>query len=271
VDAAVQAASAKYGVPASRIYGIIDNESPANGTNQTSGAAGYMQIMPGTARTYGVTNAYDPMQNIMAGTADYAAKLAAAGGDEHQALMSYVGVGGPNPATAVGNAYAARVLAADARRQSAAVAPAAVTHPEAGSLFGGRSLTVTTPFNYGASPGQSYRFGNLSVHRGVDVIPQGAQNPAQIIGQPVTLPIGGTFVASILGDAEHRGIVLNLGNGYFEHLYHIDPADFSPGQFVPVGTQVGTIAAMSGPHVHFEIRNSASESGQSIDPTSYVR
>jgi soluble lytic murein transglycosylase-like protein len=65
----ISEASQKYGVPESLIKGIITAESAGKSTAQSSvGAKGLMQLMDGTAKALGVTNSYDPKQNIMAGT-----------------------------------------------------------------------------------------------------------------------------------------------------------------------------------------------------------
>ena len=62
-------ASQKYNVPKNLIKAIAKAESDFR-PNATSGAGaqGIMQLMPGTARELGVTDAYDPYQNIMGGT-----------------------------------------------------------------------------------------------------------------------------------------------------------------------------------------------------------
>lgn len=61
-------AAEKYQVPVQLLEAIGYEESRFQ-TNATSkkGAMGVMQLMPLTARHFGVTNAYDPRSNIMAG------------------------------------------------------------------------------------------------------------------------------------------------------------------------------------------------------------
>lgn len=66
-----QAASAKYGVPANLLSAVAKAESGYNpDAVSPAGAQGLMQLMPGTARGLGVTNAFDPSQAV-----DGAAKM----------------------------------------------------------------------------------------------------------------------------------------------------------------------------------------------------
>ncbi|WP_274651885.1 lytic transglycosylase domain-containing protein [Paenibacillus humicola] len=65
----IQEAAAKYRVEPSLIKAVIDNESSFHPEAvSAAGAKGLMQLMDGTARSLGVTDSFDPRQNIDAGT-----------------------------------------------------------------------------------------------------------------------------------------------------------------------------------------------------------
>ncbi len=65
----VKKASALYQVPEKLILSVMKAESNFNPQAVSpKGAMGLMQLMPKTAQSLGVTNAFDPVQNIMAGT-----------------------------------------------------------------------------------------------------------------------------------------------------------------------------------------------------------
>ena len=60
--------AAKYQLDPKLLHAMIYAESAYNPTAVSSaGAVGMMQLMPGTARRYGVTNRRDPVQNIEGG------------------------------------------------------------------------------------------------------------------------------------------------------------------------------------------------------------
>lgn len=83
-------AAEKYHVPKNLIKAIAKAESDFN-PNATSGAGaqGIMQLMPATARELGVTDSYDPYQNIMGGTKYISEMLAKYDGNVSLALAAY--------------------------------------------------------------------------------------------------------------------------------------------------------------------------------------
>lgn len=65
----VRYASEKHGVDLNLIHAVIATESQYNAKAVSPvGAKGLMQLMPATASIYGVTDLFDPQQNIDAGT-----------------------------------------------------------------------------------------------------------------------------------------------------------------------------------------------------------
>lgn len=86
----VRANGAAFGVDPSLIKAIIANESgfDPKATSRT-GAQGLMQLEPGTAAGLGVTDAYDPAQNIYGGTRYIKGLLERFHGDLHLAVAAY--------------------------------------------------------------------------------------------------------------------------------------------------------------------------------------
>ena len=90
LDAIFDEASSKYGVDAKFLKAIAKCESDfSTECTSRSGAMGIMQLMPQTAASLGVTNAYDPYQNIMGGARYISEKLAQYNGDKPLALAAY--------------------------------------------------------------------------------------------------------------------------------------------------------------------------------------
>lgn len=90
LDAIFNEAASKYGVDAKFLKAIAKCESDfSTECTSRSGAMGIMQLMPQTAASLGVTNAYDPYQNIMGGARYTSEKLTQYNGDKSLALAAY--------------------------------------------------------------------------------------------------------------------------------------------------------------------------------------
>lgn len=88
-ESLVNQISAKYGMDAKLIKALIQVESGFNASAVSgAGAQGLMQLMPGTARSLGVTNSFDPAQNIEGGV-KYLSQMLDRFGDIRLALAAY--------------------------------------------------------------------------------------------------------------------------------------------------------------------------------------
>ena len=90
LDQIFDKAAEKYNVPVNLLKAVGKQESNFN-PNALShcGAQGIMQLMPATAKGLGVTNAFDPEQNIMAGAKYISDKIKKYDGNIKLALAAY--------------------------------------------------------------------------------------------------------------------------------------------------------------------------------------
>lgn len=89
-DGLIQKASHKYGVDTSLVKAVIQQESEFNHQAESpAGAKGLMQLMDGTGRGFGVTNPFDPKQNVEAGTHFLSNLIKKYNGNEGVALAAY--------------------------------------------------------------------------------------------------------------------------------------------------------------------------------------
>lgn len=90
IDTLIGRASRRYGVDAGLIKAVVHAESNFKPTAVSpAGAQGLMQLMPSTAAGLGVTEPFDPEQNVMAGTRFLKDLLNRYGGDLDKTLAAY--------------------------------------------------------------------------------------------------------------------------------------------------------------------------------------
>jgi len=144
IKEAVEAIAATQSLPSQLVHSVIRVESNYNPLAVSSkGAQGLMQLMPETARRFGVANAFDPLDNIQGGTRYLRYLLDLYKGDYDLALAAYnagegavekYGAVPPYPETInylvqVGRELKKNSAAAPAAPNQPAAPPAAETQP----------------------------------------------------------------------------------------------------------------------------------------------
>lgn len=90
LDTVFQKAADTFHVPVELLKAVARAESNFDPMAEShAGAQGIMQLMPDTAKALGVTNAFDPVQNIMGGAKYLSQQLERYGGDTVLALAAY--------------------------------------------------------------------------------------------------------------------------------------------------------------------------------------
>jgi soluble lytic murein transglycosylase-like protein len=86
----IEQVASRHQVDAKLVHAVIQAESAYDASAiSTAGAVGLMQLMPDTARRYGVTNRNDPIQNVNGGTRYLKDLLRMFGSRLHLAVAAY--------------------------------------------------------------------------------------------------------------------------------------------------------------------------------------
>jgi cell wall-associated NlpC family hydrolase len=258
-DSLIQQAARDQGVDPALLKGLVQAESGFNPASVSSvGAQGLTQLMPDTAKGLGVSNPFDPLQNLEGGARFLAGALKRFGGNEQLALAAYnAGPGaveryGGIPPYAETQAYVPRVLdyANQYRAQGFGQTPttATATPGLAAPVAAPSGMTLTA--SVAAAPsataqnaiavasqflGSPYHFGGASPATGFDcsglaqyaygqsgvTLPRVAADQYNV-GQPVDraslAPGDLVFFRDSTGYIHHEGMY--LGNDRFLHAPH---------------------------------------------------
>lgn len=90
IQSLINSTAQQYGLDPALLTAVVNQESGGNPNAQSSaGAQGLMQLMPATAASLGVTNPFDPTQNLQGGAQYLSQLLAQYDGDTSLALAAY--------------------------------------------------------------------------------------------------------------------------------------------------------------------------------------
>jgi len=261
-------AARRHGLPAAFVRAVAWVESRGKpDARSPAGAMGVMQLMPMTAKALGVTDAFDPAQNIEAGVMFLARLVRKYEGDSSKALAAYNW--GPGNVDRATTGWPSSVYAYVKRVADRA-------DLEARTM--GASAPTTGPLSYLYQRTPTHR------HRGVDLVaPEGTLVHAADSG--IVAAVVREWTPGFSGYG--RVVVIEHPDGLFTMYAHLQRVFVEVGDAIherePIGT-VGRTAftrkephatfATSRAHLHFEVARTpypmASEAPR-IDPVWYLQ